>query len=264
MQGKMKIKWTAFLTATMLLTGCANAASEPSSQQDGFCTTQQGPTLVVRDEGKSAGPDLSTAAPNDPANDLVTMNSEEEIGFALFCSLLSESQFRDMLQRDGANFIPDRLARFEDRYFAYYNSGKGDLVVCNSAREWFHNIFSDGMVVEKGRVLDAQWLDDACLLILAGNESQQILYAYYLEDQALSSVYASPEGKVILEFTVDENGTVECELGTPDVPVAQAEESDAMPMDAVDQPVTGGSATTDNEETSTEATETVTVPIPKE
>lgn len=207
-----KCGWFIPALAVALLVGCGSAApSTPSPVPDQTLpNTTEPPALVVKNEESGSTPDFSEAQPNTSGDDLLIMSSEEETGFALFCSLLSETQFRDMLQRDGANFIPDRLACLEDRLFAYYNSEQSDLVVCDSALQWFCTV-SLGSSPEI-RVLDAQWLDDNCLLILSGGEAQQLLYTYRPQEENLECVYTPPEDKVILGMTVTQDGVVDCTL----------------------------------------------------
>ena len=56
------------------------------------------------------------------------MNSQEEAGYALFYPLLNETQFRELMQRDGVDFIPDRVVRDEEGGIAYFSSCAGDIV----------------------------------------------------------------------------------------------------------------------------------------
>ena len=202
---------TAAVLAALFVSGCS--ASQPSVQPVIPAPPENGEEslLVVKDDTAPSAPDLSEGPSDGPAEDLVTLNREEERSFALFCPMLSEIQFRDMLLQDGADFVPDRLTHFEDRYFAYYNSGSRELVVCDAALRWFRNIVTGADAGD--RILNAVWFNENCLLVLTGNEEHQTVYTYLMTEQELRPVFEPPEGKAILSLKLNEAGKVECIMG---------------------------------------------------
>ena len=129
---KRYIFMMAAVGTVLLLAGCGSAAPEKSTENRLFAAN--GPALTVvekQPDQYTADPDGNTAPP-EQSPDLVTMNSEEEAGFALFYPLLSETNFRRLMAQDGVDFIPDRLVRCEDGGLAYYSSAAGDLVYCSA------------------------------------------------------------------------------------------------------------------------------------
>ncbi len=213
----------AFLSA-FIVAGCGSAAPSlppPPAEPSAESTRKDSLLVVKRDEGSPA-PNLAGNVSDGPTEDLVTLTTEEEMSFALFCPMLSETQFRDMLLKDGADFVPNRLAHFENRYFAYYNSGRQELVVCDAALRWFRNIVTSER--PEDRVQDARWLNENELLVLTGSEHGQKLYTYLMTEQELRPVYEPPQNKVILSLRVTETGEVECVIGElPEPPDGEAE-----------------------------------------
>ena len=214
MREKNSLQWLALLASALMLSGCGNTVSAEDfpTPNKATPTNEQVPTLIVKEEEKTPSPDFSEAQPNDSCDDLVTMTSEEASGFALFCGIMSETQFRDMLQGDGADFVPNRLAQFENRYLAYYNSDSNGLIICDYGLHWFRSVIAACELAES-KIQDAQWLNENCLLILGGNESSQSIYTYLMTEQTLTAVYTAPADKAILEMTITEDGKVECTIG---------------------------------------------------
>lgn len=203
----------ATFLAAFFLTGCGSAAPSlppPPTEPPAESERKDSLLVVKRDEGSPA-PNLAGNVSDGPTEDLVTLTTEEEMSFALFCPMLSETQFRDMLLKDGADFVPNRLAHFEKRYFAYYNSGRQELVVCDAALRWFRNIVTSER--PEDRVQDARWLNENELLVLTGSEQGQRLYIYLMTEQELRPVFEPPQNKVILSLRVTEKGEVECVIG---------------------------------------------------
>lgn len=225
MSEKNSLQWLALLASALMLSGCGNMASVDDfpTPNKATSTNGQGPTLIVKEEEKTPSLDFSEAQPNDSCDDLVTMTSEEASGFALFCGIMSETQFRDMLQGDGVDFVPNRLAQFENRYLAYYNSDSNGLIICDYGLHWFRSVIAASELAES-KIQDAQWLNENCLLILGGNESSQSIYTYLMTEQTLTAVYTAPEDKAILEMTITEDGKVECTIGARSMLIASPPE----------------------------------------
>ena len=126
--------WMMAAVGIVLLgfTACGSAA--PESPDESVLFAANGPALTVVEKQ----PDQYTTDPEDKtvppeqSPDLLTMNSQEEEGFALFYPLLSETQFRCLMDEDGVDFIPNRLVSCEEGGLAYYSTAAGDLVYCTA------------------------------------------------------------------------------------------------------------------------------------
>lgn len=219
---KRYIFMMAAVGTVLLLVGCGSAAPEKNTENRLFAAN--GPALTVvekQPDQYTADPDGNTAPP-EQSPDLVTMNSEEEAGFALFYPLLSETNFRRLMAQDGVDFIPDRLVRCEDGGLAYYSSAAGDLVYCSAD---FSDIKALLCEYRIGTIMDARWIDADRLMFLQGNDSVQAVYLFRPTEKAVELLYQPPEGRQILGIEIDENGQPVCILST----LPQVEESIPAP-----------------------------------
>ncbi len=219
---KRYIFMMAAVGTVLLLAGCGSVAPEKSTENRLFAAN--GPALTVvekQPDQYTADPDGNTAPP-EQSPDLVTMNSEEEAGFALFYPLLSETNFRRLMAQDGVDFIPDRLVRCPDGGLAYYSSAAGDLVYCSAD---FSDIKALLCEYRIGTIMDARWIDADRLMFLQGNDSVQAVYLFRPTEKAVELLYQPPEGRKILGIEIDENGQPVCILST----LSQVEESIPAP-----------------------------------
>ena len=108
--------WMMAAVGIVLLGLAACGSAAPESPDENTLFAANGPALTVVEKQ----PDQYTTDPEDKtvppeqSPDLLTMNSQEEEGFALFYPLLSETQFRCLMDEDGVDFIPNRLVSCEE------------------------------------------------------------------------------------------------------------------------------------------------------
>ena len=108
--------WMMAAVGIVLLGFAACGSAAPESPDENTLFAANGPALTVVEKQ----PDQYTTDPEDKtvppeqSPDLLTMNSQEEEGFALFYPLLSETQFRCLMDEDGVDFIPNRLVSCEE------------------------------------------------------------------------------------------------------------------------------------------------------
>lgn len=219
---KRYIFMMAAVGTVLLLAGCGSAAP-PKSTENGLFAAN-GPALTVvekQPDQYTADPDGNTVPP-EQSPDLVTMNSEEEAGFALFYPLLSETNFRRLMAQDGVDFIPDRLVRCAEGGLAYYSSTAGDLVYCSAD---FSDVKALLCECRIGFIMDARWIDADRLMFLQGNDSVQAVYLFRPAEKAVELIYQPPEGRQILGIEIDENGQPVCILST----LPQADEPTPAP-----------------------------------
>ena len=191
----------------LLLTGCGSAA--PSMQEDLF---SNGPALVAVDEENEVNeprPNLSSA-PKEQAPDLRTMSAEEEFSYALFCNVMSESGFREMIRRDDVDFLPDRMAHIQGSPIAYFRDRGEVVVICDEGLSWFQHVPAGSF--GSGTVRNALWLDADRLLVLMDADTVQQVCLYTPATQQLNVIYASPEGRSICEIMMDDEGEPVCLL----------------------------------------------------
>ena len=216
--------WMMAAVGIVLLgfTACGSAA--PESPDESVLFAANGPALTVVEKQ----PDQYTTDPEDKtvppeqSPDLLTMNSQEEEGFALFYPLLSETQFRCLMDEDGVDFIPNRLVSCEEGGLAYYSTAAGDLVYCTADFSTVKAVLCQQRV---GLIIDARWLDADHLLFLQGNENEQAVYLFRPAEDMVELLYQSPEGRQILGIELDENGQPVCILSA----LPQLEEPDPTP-----------------------------------
>lgn len=201
----------------LLLAGCGSAA--PPMQEDLF---SNGPALVAVDgenEANEPRPDLS-AAPKEQAPDLRTMSAEEESSYALFCNMMSESGFREMIRRDDVDFLPDRMAHIQGSPIAYFKDRGEVVVICDEGLSWFQHMPAGSF--GSGTVRNALWLDADRLLVLMDADTAQQVCLYTPATQQLDVVYVSPEGRAICEIMMDDEGEAACLLA-PEAPQSAEE-----------------------------------------
>ena len=201
----------------LLLAGCGSAA--PSTQENLF---SNGPALVAVDgenDENEARPNLS-AAPKEQAPDLRTMSAEEESSYALFCNIMSESGFREMIRRDDVDFLPDHMAHIQGGPIAYFKDRGEVVVICDEELSWFQHVPAGSF--GSGRVCNALWLDADRLLVLMDADTAQRVCLYAPATQQLDVVYVSPEGRAICEIRMDDEGNVTCLLA-PEEPLDHEE-----------------------------------------
>lgn len=206
---KRYIFMMAAVGIVLLLTGCGSAAPVPNGE--GALFAANGPALTVvekQPDQYTADPDGETAPP-EQSPDLLTMNSEEEAGFALFYPLLNETQFRRLMAQDGVDFIPDRLVRCAEGGLAYYSSAAGDLVYCSADFASVKAVLRGERI---GRIVDARWIDADRLMFLQGDDSVQAVYLFRPVEETVEILYQPPEGRQILGIEIDENGQPVCIL----------------------------------------------------
>ena len=195
--------------ALLTLAACGSSAPEPAGDERLFAAN--GPALTVvekQPDQYTADPGCKTTPP-EQSPDLLTMNSQEEAGYALFYPLLNETQFRELMQRDGVDFIPDRVVRDEEGGIAYFSSCAGDIVYLAP------DLTSVRLLSKQDRsgcVRDARWLDADRLLFLQGDEFGQAVYLFRPMEDVIELLYQSPAGREILGIEVDENGEPVCIL----------------------------------------------------
>ena len=203
--------WMMAAVGIVLLGFAACGSAAPESLDENTLFAANGPALTVVEKQ----PDQYTTDPDDgitppeQSPDLLTMNSQEEAGFALFYPLLSETQFRRLMAQDGVDFIPDRLVSCEEGGLAYYSTAAGDLVYCTPDFAMVKAILCQQRV---GLIMDARWLDADRLLFLQGNEKEQAVYLFRPAEEVVELLYQSPEGRQILGIELDENGQPVCIL----------------------------------------------------
>ena len=99
--------WMMVAVGIVLLGFVACGSAAPESPDESVLFAANGPALTVVEKQ----PDQYTTDPEDKtvppeqSPDLLTMNSQEEEGFALFYPLLSETQFRCLMDEDGVGVI---------------------------------------------------------------------------------------------------------------------------------------------------------------
>ena len=197
--------WMMVAVGIVLLGLAACGSAAPESPDESVLFAANGPALTVVEKQ----PDQYTTDPEDKtvppeqSPDLLTMNSQEEEGFALFYPLLSETQFRCLMDEDGVDFIPNRLVSCAD-----FSTVKA--VLCQQ---------------RVGLIIDARWLDADHLLFLQGNENEQAVYLFRPAEDMVELLYQSPEGRQILGIELDENGQPVCILSA----LPQLEEPDPTP-----------------------------------
>ena len=197
--------WMMAAVGIVLLGFAACGSAAPESPDENTLFAANGPALTVVEKQ----PDQYTTDPEDKtvppeqSPDLLTMNSQEEEGFALFYPLLSETQFRCLMDEDGVDFIPNRLASCEEGGLAYYSTAAGDLVYCTADFSTVKAVLCQQRV---GLIIDARWLDADHLLFLQGNENEQAVYLFRPAEDMVELLYQSPEGRQILGIELDENG----------------------------------------------------------
>ena len=169
--------WMMVAVGIVLLGLAACGSAAPESPDESVLFAANGPALTVVEKQ----PDQYTTDPEDKtvppeqSPDLLTMNSQEEEGFALFYPLLSETQFRCLMDEDGVDFIPNRLVSCEEGGLAYYSTAAGDLVYCTADFSTVKAVLCQQRV---GLIIDARWLDADHLLFLQGNENEQAVYLF--------------------------------------------------------------------------------------
>ena len=216
--------WMMAAVGIVLLGFAACGSAAPESPDESVLFAANGPALTVVEKK----PDQYTTDPEDKtvppeqSPDLLTMNSQEEEGFALFYPLLSETQFRCLMDEDGVDFIPNRLVSCEEGGLAYYSTAAGDLVYCTADFSTVKAVLCQQRV---GLIIDARWLDADHLLFLQGNENEQAVYLFRPAEDMVELLYQSPEGRQILGIELDENGQPVCILSA----LPQLEESDPTP-----------------------------------
>ena len=197
--------WMMAAVGIVLLGFAACGSAAPESPDESVLFAANGPALTVVEKQ----PDQYTTDPEDKtvppeqSPDLLTMNSQEEEGFALFYPLLSETQFRCLMDEDGVDFIPNRLVSCEEGGLAYYSTAAGDLVYCTADFSTVKAVLCQQRV---GLIIDARWLDADHLLFLQGNENEQAVYLFRPAEDMVELLYQSPEGRQILGIELDENG----------------------------------------------------------
>ena len=203
--------WMMVAVGIVLLGLAACGSAAPESPDESVLFAANGPALTVVEKQ----PDQYTTDPEDKtvppeqSPDLLTMNSQEEEGFALFYPLLSETQFRCLMDEDGVDFIPNRLVSCEEGGLAYYSTAAGDLVYCTADFSTVKAVLCQQRV---GLIIDARWLDADHLLFLQGNENEQAVYLFRPAEDMVELLYQSPEGRQILGIELDENGQPVCIL----------------------------------------------------
>lgn len=216
--------WMMAAVGIVLLGFAACGSAAPESPDENTLFAANGPALTVVEKQ----PDQYTTDPEDKtvppeqSPDLLTMNSQEEEGFALFYPLLSETQFRCLMDEDGVDFIPNRLVSCEEGGLAYYSTAAGDLVYCTADFSTVKAVLCQQRV---GLIIDARWLDADHLLFLQGNENEQAVYLFRPAEDMVELLYQSPEGRQILGIELDENGQPVCILSA----LPQLEEPDPTP-----------------------------------
>lgn len=216
--------WMMAAVGIVLLGLAACGSAAPESPDENTLFAANGPALTVVEKQ----PDQYTTDPEDKtvppeqSPDLLTMNSQEEEGFALFYPLLSETQFRCLMDEDGVDFIPNRLVSCEEGGLAYYSTAAGDLVYCTADFSTVKAVLCQQRV---GLIIDARWLDADHLLFLQGNENEQAVYLFRPAEDMVELLYQSPEGRQILGIELDENGQPVCILSA----LPQLEEPDPTP-----------------------------------
>ena len=217
--------------ALLTLAACGSSAPEPAGDERLFAAN--GPALTVvekQPDQYTADPGCKTTPP-EQSPDLLTMNSQEEAGYALFYPLLNETQFRELMQRDGVDFIPDRVVRDEEGGIAYFSSCAGDIVYLAP------DLTSVRLLSKQDRsgcVRDARWLDADRLLFLQGDEFGQAVYLFRPMEDVIELLYQSPAGREILGIEVDENGEPVCILSALPQLSSTAPAEDPATGDATD------------------------------
>lgn len=201
----------ALAAVLIMLSGCSGANLD-SVGFDAASLTNQGPALIAHEDENTVDPPEFSGASKDSPDDLVSMTAEEETGYSLFCSRMSETQYRFMLENDGVDFVPDHMTVLEKQYYAYYSSTAHDLVVCTVSLDQFDSAFSGTIVSDDARIMDVQWMDADHLVILAGNETMQSVYVYHPAAHTMENIYTSPSDKTILSMSMGQNGVVNCEV----------------------------------------------------
>ena len=219
-------RYTLMMAAVgiVLLTFAACGSAAPEKTDDNVLFAANGPALTVVEKQPDqyvTDPGSENTLP-EQSPDLLTMNSEEEAGYALFYPLLSETQFRCLMAQDGVDFIPNRLVQCEEGGIAYYNSTSGDLVYCTSDFSSVKAILCDERI---GFIKEARWLDADRLLFLRGDDSQQAVYLFRPQEDIVELLYQSPEGRQILGIEIDEEGQPVCILSA----LPSAEETTPTP-----------------------------------
>ena len=237
-------RYTLMMAAVgiVLLTFAACGSAAPEKTDDNVLFAANGPALTVVEKQPDqyvTDPGSENTLP-EQSPDLLTMNSEEEAGYALFYPLLSETQFRCLMAQDGVNFIPNRLVQCEEGGIAYYNSTSGDLVYCTSDFSSVKAILCDERI---GFIKEARWLDADRLLFLQGDDSQQAVYLFRPQEDIVELLYQSPEGRQILGIEIDEEGQPVCILSA----LPSAEETTPTPDNS--SPTDANTAATEPEET---------------
>ena len=203
--------WMMAAVGIVLLGFAACGSAAPESPDESVLFAANGPALTVvekQPDQYTTDPEDKTAPP-EQSPDLLTMNSQEEVGFALFYPLLSETQFRCLMDEDGVDFIPNRLVSCEEGGLAYYSTAAGDLVYCTADFSTVRAVLCQQRV---GLIIDARWLDADHLLFLQGNENEQAVYLFRPAEDMVELLYQSPEGRQILGIELDENGQPVCIL----------------------------------------------------
>ena len=237
-------RYTLMMAAVgiVLLTFAACGSAAPEKTDDNVLFAANGPALTVVEKQPDqyvTDPGSENTLP-EQSPDLLTMNSEEEAGYALFYPLLSETQFRCLMAQDGVDFIPNRLVQCEEGGIAYYNSTSGDLVYCTSDFSSVKAILCDERI---GFIKEARWLDADRLLFLQGDDSQQAVYLFSPQEDIVELLYQSPEGRQILGIEIDEEGQPVCILSA----LPSAEETTPTPDNS--SPTDANTAATEPEET---------------
>lgn len=208
------MKQTAWMMAAVgiVLFGfaaCGSAAPESPNENTLFAANGPALTVVEKQPDQYTTDPEDKTVPPEQSPDLLTMNSQEEAGFALFYPLLSETQFRCLMDEDGVDFIPNRLVSCEEGGLAYYSTAAGDLVYCTADFSTVKAVLCQQRV---GLIMDARWLDADHLLFLQGNENEQAVYLFRPAEDMVELLYQSPEGRQILGIELDENGQPVCIL----------------------------------------------------
>lgn len=201
---------------------CGSAAPESPDENTHFAANGPALTVVEKQPDQYTTDSEDKTVPPEQSPDLLTMNSQEEEGFALFYPLLSETQFRCLMDEDGVDFIPNRLVSCEEGGLAYYSTAAGDLVYCTADFSTVKAVLCQQRV---GLIIDARWLDADHLLFLQGNENEQAVYLFRPAEDMVELLYQSPEGRQILGIELDENGQPVCILSA----LPQLEEPDPTP-----------------------------------
>ncbi len=157
--------------ALLTLAACGSSAPEPAGDERLFAAN--GPALTVvekQPDQYTADPGCKTTPP-EQSPDLLTMNSQEEAGYALFYPLLNETQFRELMQRAES----------------WQNSLMADLKKKVSYADLrAEKLFAEMRHVLQGRVNAYRHELESCRLLLDENHPYRVLRKGYavLEDAA--------------------------------------------------------------------------------